>query len=147
VTIITIATASTTAAASSSTSTIIIALNSSTAYSVGVTILSEGIICGFSAIVGTACVAIMESFDGLARFPRCPGQFSLHVGLKIGALKYVYHIPSSEPVKPPRRLPRPPLPPLCAGSVGAAFGASRFPERPLGFSAILGGGDGSLSES
>jgi hypothetical protein len=69
VTIITIATASTTAAASSSTSTIIIAMNSSTAYSVGVTILSEDIICGFSAIVDTACVAIMESFDGLARLP------------------------------------------------------------------------------
>lgn len=57
------------------------------------------------------------------------------------------NVPSSDPVKPPRRAPRPPLPPLGAGSAGASFGASRFPDRGFGFSAVFGGGDGSRSES
>lgn len=59
-------------------------------------------------------------------------------------------IPSSLPVKPPRRPPRPPRSPLGPpprASDGAVPDASRFPLRGTGLSATFVGGAGSLSES
>jgi len=144
VTVIAIATTSTAAATSSASTPIVRALASSAAYSVGVTVLSEAIVGRFAAVVGAACIAVMESCNASARLRLLMIACN---SLNTNKMRTINDIPSSEPVRPPRRPPRPPLPPLCAGSVGASFGASRFPERALGLSTVFGGGEGSLSES
>jgi hypothetical protein len=143
VAVISIATTST-AATSSASTTIVTTLNSSAAYSVGMTVLSQAIVSRFAAIVDAACIAVTESCNGSAT---CKPSMIACNRLKTSKMKTMNDIPSSEPEKPPRRPPRPPLPPLCAGSVGASFGASRFPERALGLSTVFGGGEGSRSES
>ena len=59
------------------------------------------------------------------------------------------YVPSSFPEYPPRRPPLPPCSPSAPprDPLGATSGAFRLPERASGFSATLGAGSGSLSES